>query len=524
MSFIEKSVPLNEYWQYLQSASFSLPEKSLKNLWEIAEKTNWDEPQSALDLNNFAVILLIEAEKIADLSNRNLNLEIAEEALTTGAKEHPLCAAHLALVNAMIGNSQTAIETAFSNLINNLSLAGNNSNKSDLGLIYLPGTGGIFSKSRQEQLENILTAENGNQQALILCAEVLREANLVFYNSTGLRFLHLVQELTPKSSAVNLELGLSSCSNNLWEGLIYLHKANKLNPNSGAIIQALYLVYRHLNQTNLTKFWYDQGLNYYQENPQSLEWKWCSLPIDNQFTYLPFDDQIILAVEGNLKSIVTSVLLAQGDWFEKEMAFWRNQLQPGMTVIDVGANVGVYTFSAALKVGKTGKVLAVEPFNTCVQCLQETCKINDLFWVKVCEGAASDKNGLGKLSLHNANELNEVITDESIGSDNVVSINLFTLDSLIESENLTQVDWLKIDAEGHEMQVLKGADILLEQFKPKIMYENIAGAKGSNIPVAEYLIAKGYQLYYYQPYLHNLIPLNSLEELGANLNIIALAN
>jgi ribosomal protein L11 methylase PrmA len=63
-----------------------------------------------------------------------------------------------------------------------------------------------------------------------------------------------------------------------------------------------------------------------------------------------------------LRSIVTSVLIAEGDWFEKEMEFWRNWVKPGMTVIDVGANVGVYTFSAAVKVGSEGCVLAVDLF------------------------------------------------------------------------------------------------------------------------------------------------------------------
>jgi FkbM family methyltransferase len=516
--------PLNQYWEYLKSVSFSLPREALTRLFEVAETTNWDEPESVLDLNNFAVMALIEAEKTDDLSIRNFNLEMALEALETGAKEHPLCAAHLGLLNAMIGNSQKAIEIAFSNLVNNLTLTDYKSDDQTLGLIYLPKKMGIFSESRREQLENILMTKNSYEQGFILSAEVLREANLVFYNATGLRFLTLVKQFAPKSSSINLELGLSSCFNNLWEGLTYLHKAYQLNPNSGAIVQALYLVYRYLKQDNFANYWYNKGLSSYQENPQSLEWQWCSLPFNNSFTYLPFDEGILLTVEANLKSIVTNVLLAQGDWFEKEMELWRNQLQAGMTVIDVGANVGVYTFSAAKKVENTGKVIAIEPFNICVQCLKETCKINDFSWVKLYEAAASDHEGVGKLALHNANELNEVITDESITADKLVSINLLTLDSLIETENLTQVDWLKIDAEGHEMQVLQGAGRILQKFKPKIIYENVAGSKGSNLPVAEYLQEKGYQLYYYQPYLQNLILLNSLTELGSNLNIIALPN
>jgi predicted CoA-binding protein len=68
---------------------------------------------------------------------------------------------------------------------------------------------------------------------------------------------------------------------------------------------------------------------------------------------------------------------------------------------------------------------------------------------------------------------------------------------------------------------LKGSGKLLSKYAPVIIYENIAGSKGSNYEVAEYLTQHGYQLYRYQPYLQNLSPVNSLEEIQGNLNLIA---
>jgi FkbM family methyltransferase len=237
---------------------------------------------------------------------------------------------------------------------------------------------------------------------------------------------------------------------------------------------------------------------------------------------VPFD-QLLLAVDPSLDSIVTSVLLGEGDWFETEMEFWRRQLQPGMTVIDVGANVGVYSFSGAQRVGPTGKVLAVEPFSGCVCCLQETRRLNQFDWVKICGGAASDRHGIAHLALQAASELNEIVSDATAQSDQEVEeILCFPLDSLIEQEGLTRVDWLKIDAEGHEMQVLAGSEQLLTKFAPGILYENISALQKSNTDVAEYLLSKGYKLFRYQPFLGNLIPLESLDQLKNNLNIIAL--
>ncbi|MCY7393076.1 MAG: FkbM family methyltransferase, partial [Leptolyngbyaceae cyanobacterium CAN_BIN12] len=204
-----------------------------------------------------------------------------------------------------------------------------------------------------------------------------------------------------------------------------------------------------------------------------------------------------------------------------EMEFWRQQIQPGMTVLDVGANVGVYTFSAAQQVGSTGRVLAVEPFSGCVQCLQESRRINQMDWITICAGAASDRTGTARLSLHTASELNEIVMDAAADRDSE-EVACFTLDSLIEQHNISQVDWLKIDAEGHEIPVLEGSIRLIEQFAPGILYENIAGSKGSNLPVAEWLLAKDYRLFRFQPYLQNLIPVDSLDEMQGSLNIIAL--
>jgi FkbM family methyltransferase len=231
----------------------------------------------------------------------------------------------------------------------------------------------------------------------------------------------------------------------------------------------------------------------------------------------------VLAVQPSFKSIVTNVVLSEGDWFENEMEFWRNWLKPGMTVIDVGANAGVYAFSAARRVGSEGKVIAVEPFPNCVEYLRETCRVNQLDWVKVYGVAASDQSGTVHLSIQGASELNEVVAGdrEMLPPGQYVDVPCLTLDSLIEQEKLQNVHILKLDAEGHEINVLRGCDRILSEFAPVILYENVAGSQGSNYAVADFLQQKGYRLHSYQPFIQQLIPLNSNEELNGNLNIIA---
>ena len=494
----------------------------------LLEGTSGDNPTSALELNNFGVMALVEAEQCQDSSMRGFFLEMAVEALSSGVELHgdPLCAAHLAMVFAMTGEIEQAMQTAFPTLINTLQPAYTTTQPLAPGIVYLPPATD-FTNSRSEKLAAILQLKDGYAQALLVLSEVICRVQLVFYNDTGLDSLHLAAQLFNDSISINLKLGIASIINKQWQGLLYLHRARKLNQNCASILQALHLAYRDLGQIEIANFWLVSNRESHSKKPDYLNWKWTELEVNSLITYVPFESQILLAVEPSLRSLVTSVLIAEGDWFEKEMEFWRNSIKPGMTVIDVGANVGVYTFSAALKVGVEGYVLAVEPFSGCVRCLEETCRINQLGWVKVCAGAASNHNGTAKLALHTANELNEIIdadaaTENSTGT--FEEVNCFSLDSLIEQENISQVDFLKIDAEGHEIKVLEGSKRIIKDFAPTILYENIAGSKGSNLDVANFMVENGYQLFRYQPCVEQLIPLTSLEDLQGKLNIIALPN
>jgi FkbM family methyltransferase len=292
-------------------------------------------------------------------------------------------------------------------------------------------------------------------------------------------------------------LGVSELMSSQPEGLVHLHHARQLAPDSAPILQALYLGYRGIGDLNAAQYWLEAAHHIcLNQNSEAAEWQWTKLAVDSAIAYVAFDQDLVLAVEPNFRSIVTGVLVAQGDWFEREIEFWRNGIQAGMTVIDVGANAGVYTFSAAQRVGATGLVLAIEPFSQCVAYLNETCRVNQFDWVKVCAGAASDRNGNAKLSLSSASELNELISEEEGQTRDASSfeeVECFTLDSLIEKYGVSRVDFLKIDAEGHELQVLKGCDRILTEFAPIILYENIAGRQGSNLPVADYLRSIGYQ-------------------------------
>lgn len=522
-----KNYYVERYLEYLTTACPNLDKNSLARIVSILENTAWEEPTSAIDLNNVAVVALIEAEECDDLSLRKIYVEMAVEALNKGVSlhRHPLCAAHLALVLLLIGNIDSARNTAYTTFINAVQPTYLNRDRPSPGIVYLYQANRSLKTPIAEELVESLKSEDSYRQALGLLSAVLCQTELGFYSKSGQRSLYLAAQFFPHSSNLYLKLGISAFLQEEFEGIFYFHKARELEPNSARILQALSLAYRDLGQREVANLWLEIGRDRRQPTSEIREWQWSELALNSPLTYLPYENDIILAVEPSFRSIVTSVLLAEGDWFEKEMEFWRNSIKPGMTVIDVGANIGVYTFSAAQRVGSEGRVFAIEPFSGCVQCLQETCRINQLTSVKICAGAASDRNGTALLSLTPASELNEIVTPDNAAAmqlDSIEEVTCFTLDSLIRRENLTRVDFLKIDAEGHELSVLVGSETILSEFAPIILYENRAGSQGSNQPVADYLIKRGYQLFRYQPYLQELIPIDmERENWQNNLNLIA---
>ena len=509
----------DRYLEYLFESYPNTDASILSRLEEVIENTNWDSPVSSLDWNNLAVIDLINADQEEDVQLKTSIITDAKTKLEKGfaIDQNVHCAAHYILIQSILGEDAGTHSLALHTVVN-MPQTGEYERNIGFSLVYLP----VLPRGTQE-FELMLNAESGYRQGNMLLAEVIRRSQFIFYKGVGLRFLRLANQIFHDSSAICLMLGVTHLREYQAEGVTYLHHGRKLAPENPSILQGLYLAYRDFGDLDRAKYWMDQGNDLRLKlGSDAPIWQWTRLLVDEAMTYVSFDEDVVMAVEPSFKSIVTSVLIAQGDWFEREIEFWRNNIQEGMTIIDVGANAGVYAFSAAKRVGATGKVLAIEPFSECVNYLKETCQVNQFDWVKVCAGAASDRNGKAKLSVDSENETNEVVADDSAVSGSFEEVDCFTLDSLLDKNDVKRVDLLKIDAEGHELQVLKGSDRLLTEFAPIILYENIAVSQVSNVPVANYLQSIGYKLFRYQPYLQNLIPVDLSDDFSNSLNIIAL--
>jgi len=520
--------PLDFYFEYLERICPTIVREDLeKSICNSIQTMDWDNPESSLELNNFAVIALIEAENVEDLDERQMLLNVALEALNAGIEQdqNPLCRAHLALVLHLTGDSEGVEEIGYNTLLQCLQPAYyeaeiENVDQAPLGLIYLPP---FFDRaSREATLNDLFLVATASKQALLFTAKTLSVIQPIFYSLRGLRWLEIACDLFPEAPRSQFSYGLALLCNQRHEGLLHLHHAQKFEPATPNILQALSLGYRDLGHLKTSDRWQTIARACRLPHQQlDAEWRWTELDSESTLTYLAYDG-LVLSVEPSFNSIVTTVLLAQGDWFEREMEFWRTWIKPGMTVIDVGANAGVYTFSAAKRVGQTGRVIAIEPFSQCVNYLEETKRINNFDWVTVHAAAASSKAGIAYLQLCRSNELNEVVFSQQGLEAPTEMVKCLTLDDLMFAETLKRVDFLKLDAEGHELEILAGSHQLLSVFHPTILYENIAAGSGSNLPVANCLRALGYKLFRYQPYIRQLLPLESNDDLQGQLNAIAI--
>ena len=141
-------------------------------------------------------------------------------------------------------------------------------------------------------------------------------------------------------------------------------------------------------------------------------------------------------------------------------------LREGMTVMDVGANLGLYSLLASRAVGPSGKVYAFEPVPEIFTRLKEHIVLNNATNVIPVPIALSDEKGTVKMS---------VMRGESSFfrhlSEKFVEVQVERLDDFVEREGIERVDAIKIDVEGAELKVIRGADKTIRRYKPILMVE-----------------------------------------------------
>jgi FkbM family methyltransferase len=217
--------------------------------------------------------------------------------------------------------------------------------------------------------------------------------------------------------------------------------------------------------------------------------------------------------------MTTYVLLEQEAWFEDEITFVSTYLRPGESAIDVGANFGLYTTAMAQAVGPGGRIFAFEPASETAVLLRATVQRNHLRHVVVHQAAVSDHRGQARLQSGSSPELS-AITNLDTGSSPSELVQLVTLDEDVPRSAGSGIALLKLDAEGHELQVGRGARQIIAEDEPLILFE-IKHGPAFEYGFLEFLESMGWSFYRLAPGMNLLVPFTRNAVDGFQLNVFA---
>ena len=233
---------------------------------------------------------------------------------------------------------------------------------------------------------------------------------------------------------------------------------------------------------------------------------------------IEIEDGVKITASFNLNDMTAHTLLEYEDWFEPEIKFIRSFIAPGMNAYDIGANHGVYAFAMAARLAGDGHVWAFEPTRKPLAMLAASLAANDFAGrVTVVPCALSDRAGVSRMGVSALSETSSL----HYGEGETEEVRLQTLDAVWREQGEPRIDFIKLDAEGEEENILKGGRRFFAEQSPLLMFE----AKNSdqhNLALLQAFRDMGYDLFRLPPGLGCLTPFDDGEELDPfQLNLFA---
>lgn len=186
-------------------------------------------------------------------------------------------------------------------------------------------------------------------------------------------------------------------------------------------------------------------------------------------------------------------LFFKGQFEPCEFHYLDQVLKPGMTFVDVGANLGLYSLFASKKVGPQGSVLALEASAREFSKLQKNILLNRATNVRALRCAAADAVGVAQMKIADEvhaghNTLGEFIWNTAL--DAVETVDSCALDQIVFTERLHRLDVIKMDIEGSELAALRGARNTLLRWHPDLLIEV---SERTRTDVSQFLADCGYK-------------------------------
>jgi FkbM family methyltransferase len=175
-------------------------------------------------------------------------------------------------------------------------------------------------------------------------------------------------------------------------------------------------------------------------------------------------------------------------------------LRPGDTFLDVGAHIGYLTVVGACRVGESGKVFAFEADPGLYRKLARN--IDQFPWVRALHAAVWETSGnllFERSSFADESGWGTLAAVRDLGRGEHVAVEAISLDDWRARSPVEAIQAIKIDAEGSELAILRGARQTLERFRPILILEMndilLRKAGASSTDLADFLIRRNYQLF-----------------------------
>jgi FkbM family methyltransferase len=183
-----------------------------------------------------------------------------------------------------------------------------------------------------------------------------------------------------------------------------------------------------------------------------------------------------------------------------EILFMMRHLAPGQTALDVGAHKGAFTYWMQQTVGPAGRVVAFEPIPELAAYLRQVRQ--SLQWdnTEVVQVALSNKCGDRSLFVPESGHLGPTtFTQCCDGQRTALDVQTETLDGICHERSLRPVHFIKCDVEGHELEVFQGAERMLREDQPALLFEcaDFFHEEGQIQRVLPYLQSLGYSGHFF---------------------------
>lgn len=197
------------------------------------------------------------------------------------------------------------------------------------------------------------------------------------------------------------------------------------------------------------------------------------------------------------------IVLATGNWEPETWQGVAEHTPAGGVFVDVGAHIGYYSLKSAAMVGPSGHVLAIEPNPDTIRRLRANLRESKADWVVVYPVACSDSEGVVEFfsalrENSSASSMSAVNAAQGKSVSASYKVRTRRLDDIVRESGVSRVDVIKIDVEGAELLVLKGAGETLDRYHPvvavELMEDQLKNMGASTAQVIAFFHSHGYAI------------------------------